>query len=1681
MDETCNPQCYFGSRDSSSSSCLCDDGYWNETCSAICPGGTNEPCSGFGTCDQTTGECNCPLNRMGSDDCSECSGGWYSSNCDIAIDAERADVNHSFTSIGQLGLMYSLDGISYAVKTQGEVLLLAISNSIIIQGKFVTCYQNYSCMPFLAARIGDSIKGYATITVQARRVFNSKPMVYINGVLDVLDSPGYFDGFKVYRPDFFETIIEVKDLITIHVRSIGQYLHFNTEVPNAYVTQTSGLLSGALNENTTHKLDHIYSVHVPDFDICNSNDQEQSKKVTESSYNLLLTSFTQSYGTETDFSITRFVVNECNSVIFYPSDEYKYQTQGGYGLRFSKSSLTHEFGIYTSSTSEITIELLVKKDQGSDGGVIFSFTSDMSLLLVAGQSSLEVHTYSLDNETVFDTGLELDENYWNKIVMTYDNEDGTASVFVFDKDSAVSTTGSIEFEAGLFNNTGILTIGHWQAPSNSKQYLLPSGFEGSIENFLIWNIIVLESEVTELWSMDPAIPTENLLFSLQFDEGDGLLTSDSISNAEVFLPEYPWKSPEWFISDLEYSSTNSPYFSLIFFKSSAMETKANSICNSVYSATDCHGISNATKGYYFIVCLQTLSITGDEKSGSNVILDMLSMCLSQHNSSSSEIPSYCDGLNNSVKNGTLCTTGCNFGYEYENGTCDCFNGYYGSDCDEICPGDSESPCSSHGICQQDGSCNCWWNWDGSSDCSSCSSESDGFMTGPDCSILSTTSLASGSSKVAAVSSNGYYMTFEGQQISFIGEAGAFMLFESSILQVKIHVYQVSCHYGSCVAAISVASNTNSIVIAPAGEGYRPLIYIDGTLTELDDIENSFGSGPTLEVDQSSLTEISVKVTSIGSITVNVLTQEQFLQAAITTDQTVCQQGTGVFGNCSGGMDYASMTMDEVSEYVKNNFRLTSSIILEALQIPVSEGSSIMGYALKFDGTAALSKQITYPTGFSINGIDISVSMYFKPTKYGGYLLSYSKNSNFAIFNTDPIKIQYMNTFLESSFTAELDVWNQLILTFRRNESKVDIYIFGNNSKVAHEIHSFNCPDIFENGGTILLGEYLPSVSSDKYTFSSESYSGLIDEFTIWKNAIPEKMIYQAHLLSTKESDFTSELTTLLTFSEGVGNTAFELVNGINMQLPTSPWKSPSWTVSDLGLQALRTTISEMYTTVNIEPDVEETCSSFFDSSAVSSNCGGVSNFIRWWYKQTCMITATNSGNVSDTTMAMVDFTSVCDVTGGSTSNIYDVLCGLDISIPGWLAQKCSGCAFGFKENDVCVCYYGYYGNQCDNVCPGGIINPCNGNGECDVSGSCQCKGHWTGSDCDTCESGWSGDGCLQFTESTYKPLDNNEILVAQVNLIGQLLTFDGAILDMSVRGYFNLLTISSLDIDIHGRFSVCESNSISHLCLVGILILHDNERVYISHKAYDQNNVEVITATTEHVIFDSFILSDVTIKLVAPATLKVTIENSDLTLKVSSISDRLLTTITLPKSEWDTRVSAIDGILTACDSSVAIVAANCSLSRESICADTTQDIPDHCEMSHANDAFEIYLNNAIYADQSFISRIEEKYPTTMAPNCLRYSGYGVSATGLSLPETGFTIELHVHPLSTGGIILTYDYNGDFLILINHQDGILVVLNDVFKSTGIPLLTNEWNQLSLAWRDDVDILELYLADKNGNVF
>ncbi|KAH3816466.1 hypothetical protein DPMN_117982 [Dreissena polymorpha] len=1684
MGEVCSPECAFGGIKSSSSACLCDKGFWDASCSSVCPGGATKPCSGFGSCDQKTGKCNCPINRMGSDDCSICSNGWYGADCEITDNAQTSGATTFMTMMGQLGSAYTLDGLTYQVKTQGELLLLAISNNVIIQGKFMTCYTNFSCMSFLAARIGDNANGFATITVQSQRSYNSKPYVYINGDYTSLDTTSYFKGFTVKRSDYFEVTLTVNDMVTFIVRTVGQYLYFRAEVDQSFIPNTSGLLSGNLYTLTSDKIDHLYNAQYTVFGVCSSSASDQTVLASESSTVLALNPYTQEFQNSTTMDISRFKVQDCDRIIHYPSADYESQSVGGYALSFNEASFFQDFYIDTNRYTDLTFELLVRTPTANDSGVLFAFTSDNAFSIISGNSSIELHTYINNTDIVYDTEIALNQNEWNKVLFTFETTTREASLYVIYANGAVSSTDTTLF-SDIFSKSGTLSIGHWRSPPHAVQYNLQSSFTGDMENFLVWNVIIDRSQVSQLHQMNPALASSTLIYALQFNEGDGGKTYDSITSAEVKLPSYPWKSPEWIVSDLSYISGDLAFLAFSFFTEAKLKAEAENLCGNGMFTDKCTGMNNATLESYYVTCMQAIAVTKQLTSGYNVVLDAYKVCSTQNSLEASNVSAYCDSISDDNRNATACASSCLFGMSYSNGTCLCFTGYYGDKCDSACPGTSDSPCSNHGTCLSDGTCKCAWNWNGDAACSSCSSDASGDMIGPDCTILSTSSLSSTSSKVGAVSSNGYFMTFNGQQISLTGQTGAFMLFSSANLGVDIHLYQVSCNYGSCVAAVSLESATSSVVITPAGQGYAPVVFKNGVEIKLDDTTVKIDSN--IDVIQNSLTDISVRITTLGSVTVQVLVQEQFLQASVYTAPTVCQSATGIFGACdSTSKDYSSMSENEITEYIVKNFRLSSSVILTALKAPVGDGQNITGYALQFNKNSVMTRPLVYPKNFTLNGANFSLSMYWKPSSYGGYIISYGKDVAFTVLNTSPLKIQYEQKIVATSITPTLNEWNQLILTFKRGSNgTIDLYFFDANSDVTHEIVKLDCPRIFDEGGTVMLGEYMPA-KEFKYTYNVEHFIGVIDEVSIWKNPIPDSIIYQANLLSTKVSGFSSELSLLVSFTEGVGTVAFDEIDGNNMILPKAPWSSPKWLVSDLGLKYLRKLENTRYTTNQIDGTVETTCAAFFDDLALSASCSRVSPFIRWWYKQNCMVTATLSGNVTDVTMAMVDFASVCKVTGGSESSLYDIICKMNLTLPGWLVQKCSGCAFGYKEDDKCVCYYGYYGDKCQSVCAGGAANPCNGHGICTQAGTCQCTGRFDGAKCDACLTGWTGDKCTIMKQAGFNPLGNNaETLVAQVNLLGQLSMFDGVVVDMPLKGYYELMSLDALGISLHGRFGVCESSNALHSCLIGFVVEHNGTEYYISHDGYDQvSSVQIMTAGEPLMLYGELQLGNITLELESKTTIKMKVEGSDMVIKLSSISERLMATVSLPRAEFDAYQPTLDGIVTSCDTAVAVTASNCSsVTRQAIC-DKTHSVASECELPQTKDSLAAYVSKKMYTNQAFMDIVEKKYLSPLAPNCLEYSnGNGMTAAGITLPSSDFALEMHVKPKTNGGVLMTYDKEGEYLVLLNHDVTNQLVLHTATKNffTGLKLAQNKWNQISLAWRDDAGVMELYLADDNGKIF
>ena len=68
---------------------------------------------------------------------------------------------------------------------------------------------------------------------------------------------------------------------------------------------------------------------------------------------------------------------------------------------------------------------------------------------------------------------------------------------------------------------------------------------------------------------------------------------------------------------------------------------------------------------------------------------------------------------------------------------------------------------------------------------------------------------------------------------------------------------------------------------------------------------------------------------------------------------------------------------------------------------------------------------------------------------------------------------------------------------------------------------------------------------------------------------------------------------------------------------------------------------------------------------------------------------------------------LCEIAGSGTVDYKSLVCDTPVSsYPQSLAPECTGCMYGSSNCSACQCYVGFWGESCDNVCPGWLGADC---------------------------------------------------------------------------------------------------------------------------------------------------------------------------------------------------------------------------------------------------------------------------------------------------------------------------------------------------------------------------------------
>jgi len=678
---------------------------------------------------------------------------------------------------------------------------------------------------------------------------------------------------------------------------------------------------------------------------------------------------------------------------------------------------------------------------GSPEGATFSIFDDGTLKLSYG------------DELPVDTGLSMAIGNWTHVSFTYSNITGAVQMYAFDPSGAY-TFGNFHLPPGISRAGGTLSLGAWQ-PGRIGSNPTASTFEGFIDEVHIYekDSGFDKSFIEKNYNRDVQQSDDYLINLWKFDDGAGSTAYDtaatSISNpANLYLTEKPWPAAGWALSDAPLLRSSATTTSVqIGSGSAALEEASMALCNMfMHGDNVCRLLGPATSQFYFMSCLNDIAISSNLANGMASTVAYADKCQSLLNLPDWPLQPYCNAYsqfpNVHVPGyiGVNCSVRCVFGIASTNNTevCECQPGFFGSSCEQVCPGGSSNPCYGNGRCSTEGLCFCNSNWQGNTRCSACTS---GWV-GTDCSFAVTP--ATNSSFVSAlISGPGQITTFDGLSFVFTG-FGSFYLMKSDDGRVEVKARLIPCVGASnfaCVSGITIIADSSKIDFqAPSIPG-NPMVILNvssaisfnapmpmgspdllltlraNTAASYVLVSEAIGDMLTVSLEGVSLRvemRLSREVppiptpTSITTVTADNSTNSSIptLTAENSTNSTIfppvtsilvprpwsvetCFNITGLFGTCDSTRSFLSGNMSQT---------LLSAQLSVSNKPPniTNQAFSGAGYSLKFDNSKAVSMPLQVG-----DYEDVSLEFLVKSCSHGGVIMSVAtENITFALSNGD---------------------------------------------------------------------------------------------------------------------------------------------------------------------------------------------------------------------------------------------------------------------------------------------------------------------------------------------------------------------------------------------------------------------------------------------------------------------------------------------------------------------------------------------------------------------------------------------------------------------------------------------------------------------------------------------------------
>lgn len=1391
---SCQQSCYFGTRTADRCSCL--PGFYDSSCSSVCPGGITTRCYGNGACSQTTGRCACNYNWYGSS-CNRCRPGYYGTDCSLNIGGLVPSGRKTSISVSGNGHFIGMSKAAWVYRGTGEFKAI-ISKRLGVSVQFrqvssgtgvrLRCAVVQTVTGILAIHSG--VETGVTITLNGKHIDYNKRILLGSGfVYNKLSH----NKMEISGPEGFS--------MTLYYRQIS----FSVQVTmdKSFCQDSCGLFGNCGNSSNLN---------------CTSTGLLQrfdKSKIRQRDIDEFMTTWSVPRN-ESQFRDVLAIAKETNIT-----------TAAGTCLYFSNNALITPSFVNLFHGNFVTIQFYLKLKDLHTPGTIFSFVLNTSLAFRLN-GTLKIHF----GVKIFDTNILPELGKWNHITFVYHRDVGVLELYVRNS-MAIFVTRVITIGVGAFEPGGKLALGLWQA--STKVIPFPGGFVGWIDEIVLWNKRFDVALIKNYVGVSIVHRINGIVALWKFNEGTGSLARDLVGSLHFNLPRPPWSSPKWVPSDI-YIAVQTEVTSGL----TQADNKTKSLCEKIFSSkslNDSCGQMEERKDFSYQACLQDLQTSGFIDAGKDSVMAYARECQIARNLTNLPGNDLCDVFTDERYDdwsGTACDIICIFG-TIDNITCRCDEGYWGVTCAKECPGGASNPCNKRGKCDDiTGVCICDQKWRGDASCNSCT---PGWM-GSACAIAVPKPFQPTSSvTVTATAGSGGIIIAGDGTIFRLNSVGEFTLLKGKDIDAQVR--QVPCRNGKslCFNAVGISVDSTSISIhAPYENGEDVVININGTVMDKNDI----GQATQVGVNITFLGPDELLVRNGDNLGIRVNINGQHMSLETTTSKTLNNKLGGLLGSTSSNATSSSNTsvpslrrllnatdIDEATRKVFGVSQSSSRIII--LDKSRHETVTVYGggYCLFFKFTAIFSKPIVHLFIEDVITFEIMVNMNCGPLICGGPILSYTSYEMIYISTYSTLRVIIGTRVYDTGMEVEINNWNQVTMTFWSLRLEMTICLtLSQGTLLCKSFQVVANP--FSAGGTIAIGAWQPSSDGRPGLVPTTTFVGEIDEFRTWSRAFDYALLQQ-HWLANLTPDVDG-LTGLWKFNEGLGNVVNDLVGINHLYFPGEPWNKPVWYYSDLPIPYMGISRSDIDNNI-INQLANTTCSELFRSGPLLNYCSRLPSLINRQYFDMCYESVTDTGQNSSSLESVLLFSDYCMKTLSLRFWPAQSLCNKFPGevFPKWIGRNCDvPCVFGLKDNDnpeKCKCNFGYWGVACDQTCPGGSKSPCTNHGTCDtISGKCTCEIQWTGTDdCSSCSSEWTGSDCsLAVSKVT---VIGSDIRFSGMFGLSLFTTLDGHSFTLGIIGEYYLFYSVHVHFSIQVRLVYCYGtsscvNSIAFRTAQHTLVLH---------------------------------------------------------------------------------------------------------------------------------------------------------------------------------------------------------------------------------------------------------------------